>query len=248
MISPLTPYPLTHALLRAFVLFFLYLVIVLGLGLSLFWATLSSEFKLGERCGQLVRTWLYWERPDEVPLRRPVPLLQDEAAVVAVSKAGKGSDAIRFLQRDSHGFVREIVSCRTAATRTLHGVTLTVRPGREMSPSRSRGVELYYVLSGSGVVSQQGIVDTSPIRAGDCFIVDLGKMRWIANPDAIAEDLVLLRVSDGGGPSATGCLGFGDVVRLDPNRRSATTTLEAIKDGVRQAHSMARDYVNGVVE
>jgi mannose-6-phosphate isomerase-like protein (cupin superfamily) len=224
-------------------------VTVLGLGLSLFWSTLSSEFKLGERCRQLVRTWLYWERPDEVPLRRPVPLLQDEAAAAApTSKAGQGSEAMRFLQWDNHGSVREVVSCRTAATQTLHGVTLTIRPGREMSPSRSRGVELYYVLSGSGVVSQQGIVDTSPIRAGDCFVVDLGKMRWIANPDAIAEDLVLLRVSDGGGPSATGCLGFGDVVRLDPNRRSATTTLEAIKDGVRQAHSIARNYVNGVVE
>jgi mannose-6-phosphate isomerase-like protein (cupin superfamily) len=225
-------------------------VAVLGIGLSLFWATLSSEFKLGERCRQLARTWLYWEGADEAPLRRPVPLLQDEAAA-AIGKAvtgGSASDALRFLQRDGHGSVREIVSSRTASTRCLHGVTVTIRPGREMSPSRSRGVELYYVLSGSGVVSQQGIVDTSPIRAGDCFVVDLGRMRWIANPDAIAEDLVLLRVSDGGGPGATGCVGFGDVIRLDPNWRSATTTLEAIKDGVRQAHSMARDYVNGVVE
>jgi hypothetical protein len=127
----------------------------------------------------------------------------------------------------------------------LRVVTLVIGPGRELSPSRSNGVEFYYVLTGSGAVSQQGIAATSQIRAGDCFVVDVGQMRWIANLNAVTEDLVLLRASDGG---TSGC-GFGmqDIIRLDPNRRAATT-IDAIKDSVRHMHSLARDYVNGAAE
>jgi mannose-6-phosphate isomerase-like protein (cupin superfamily) len=214
---------------------------VLGLGISLLWATISKQFKIGEHCKQLVRTWWYWEKPEQIPFRVPVPLLQQ----ATLPSSGATTKQLAFLQRNGHGLIREVVSPASASTYNLRVVTLVIGPGRELSPSRSNGVEFYYVLTGSGVVSQQGIAATSQIRAGDCFIVDVGQMRWIANPDAVTEDLVLLRASDG---LSSGCgIGRHDIIRLDPNRR-ATTTIDAIKDSVRHMHSLARDYVNGVAE
>jgi mannose-6-phosphate isomerase-like protein (cupin superfamily) len=200
---------------------------------------MAKQFKLGERCKQLARAWWYWENPEEGPFRLPASLLQ-EATSTASSNTTAGAP---FLQRNGNGSIRELVSPGNASTYNLHVATLAIGPGRELAPSRSNGVEFYYVLSGSGVVSQQGIAATSQIRAGDCFVVDVGQMRWIANPNALTEDLVLLRASDAGGGNVGG-FGVRDLIRLDPNRKAAST-IDTIKDSVRHIHSLAKDYVNG---
>ena len=212
---------------------------VLGVGLSLLCATLSQQFQLGQRGRLWLRSWWYWEDPADLPLRVPAPLIPPDGADASSSGSGDEEAAV-MVQRDAHGSVRLLVSPRCVATQHLQVAHLILRPGREIPPGPAPGTEFYLVREGSGGVSQQGIAVTSDLRKGDAFVVEVGRMRWIANP-ALADDLVLLRASDVG----TRTPGFGERIRQDPNRRPspATAALEALQDGFRRVHTLARDYL-----
>lgn len=211
------------------------------MGLSLLCATISQQFHLGQRGRLWLRSWWYWEDPADLPLRVPAPLVRHVGGDdTDATSNGSEDQAAVMVQRDSHGSVRLLVSPHRAATQHLQVAHLTIRPGREIPPGPAPGTEFYLVLEGSGVVSQQGIAATSELHKGDAFVVEVGRMRWISNP-ALADDLVLLRASDVGNHIP----GFGERIRQDPNRRPSPTTaaLEALQDGFRRVHTLARDYL-----
>ena len=106
-------------------------------------------------------------------------------------------------------------------TETLHISWICIQPNCELPSQTSPPfVEFYYVLSGSGRVSQQGMIETMTITTGDAFVVDPCSMRWISclttfrrgssededddihDHDNQSSDndssLILLRVTDGG--------------------------------------------------
>jgi mannose-6-phosphate isomerase-like protein (cupin superfamily) len=198
---------------------------VLGVGLSLLFATIDREFGLSSR-GKVVWQYMYnWETKLAAPWRKPEP--------------AKGAPK-QFFKGDSDGSVQLLLSPKNAATWSLNTSLLTLLPDREMPSTTVRFVEFYYVVSGRGLVSQSGIDDTSEIHAGDCFIIDPGSNRWIANPRGSAP-LVLLRSTDGG--NRYNRQDF-DIIRHDPNRRSLVA-MEAIKNGYKQIENLAMTYVNG---
>jgi mannose-6-phosphate isomerase-like protein (cupin superfamily) len=189
------------------------------MGLSLAYAALMQEFRFPERARLIWKRW--WYDKEKAPFRMPV--LVAEAKDVFVS------------QMSEFGSVRVLVSPAVAATSFLHVSLLTVQPGCEIAPRKSRSVEFYYVMSGSGLFSQQGVNSTSRITVGTGFVVDPGSLRWIANRGS--EALILMRASDGG--SKYSKRNF-DPIRMDPNRKAST--LDYIKDGYEQIKGLAKDY------
>ena len=202
---------------------------VFGLGCTLLYSTLSSRFRLSERFRLF---WFYlWntdETKDLTPFRCPAP----------------ASEATQLLQqtRDGESSVKLILSPNTTATSTLHVSVLTIAPGRELPSYPARAVEFYFVLSGAGSFSQQGVVETHAVAPGDCFVVDVGRMRWIANRKTNVSDLVLLRCTDGG--LSYSRLHPADRIRRDPNHKaSAAYSLETmLATGLRTVQTKARNY------
>lgn len=190
------------------------------MGLSLLCSTIANDFKLWERGKVLWQSMWYWESTADAPLRVPKPL----AAFMA-----------NYLQKDSNGDIRQLVGPKYAGTSRLDVSVLTVLPGRELPSRTTAAVEFYYVVSGTGLFSQQGVMDTSNIARGDCFVIDPGRMRWISNPSTNLEDLVLLRATDGAPVYSRSTF---DTIRRDPNRKS--TTLEVLADGLHQV----KEYVS----
>lgn len=191
------------------------------MGLSLAYAALMQEFRFPERARLIWKRW--WFDKEKAPFRIPVHVA--EASDVFVS------------QTNEFGSVRVLVSPAVAATSFLHVSLLTVFPGCEIAPRKSRSVEFYYVMSGSGLFSQQGVVDTSRITVGTAFVVDPGSLRWIACKGN--EALILMRASDGG--SKYSKRNF-DPIRMDPNRKAST--MDLLKDGYKQIKVLAKDYTH----
>jgi mannose-6-phosphate isomerase-like protein (cupin superfamily) len=189
------------------------------MGLSLAYAALMQEFRFLERGRLIWKRW--WYEKEKAPFRMPV--LVAEASDVFVS------------QMNEFGSVRVLVSPAVVATSFLHVSLLTLQPNCEIAPHKCRSVEFYYVMSGSGLFSQQGVVETTRITAGMGFVVDPGSMRWIANRGS--EALSLMRASDGG--SQYSKRNF-DPIRMDPNRKASP--LDLLKDGYEQIKGLAKDY------
>jgi len=170
---------------------------------------------------------LFWLSKDLTPFRVPKPAV---GSTEIIQESNDGSS------------VRLLLSPNSAATAHLHASLLTITPGRELPSYRARAVEFYYVISGNGSFSQQGVVETNSIAAGDCFVVDSGNMRWISNSKKAVTDLVLLRVTDGG--LQYNRLHPADKIRRDPNHKSVSSrsSMELIASGLRTVQAKARDY------
>lgn len=127
--------------------------------------------------------------------------------------------------------IKCIVSPYTTITSSLQVSVITLAPGYEIHHNRATAVEFYVVLSGVGLFSQQGVVETKTIQAGDGFVVSVGNMRWIANKcnrnihtgtsetkscSSNATDLILIRATDGGMRYNKSSI---DTIRLDPYLR-----------------------------
>ncbi|GKY94123.1 hypothetical protein MPSEU_000378400 [Mayamaea pseudoterrestris] len=193
---------------------------VLGMGLSLLYSSIDKEFGLTAR---MKVGWHYlwkWETKDEAPWRRP-------------SMATSSKD---FIQNSDNGSVQLLVSPKNAATWRLNVSILTVQPGREIPSFTTRFVEFYYVISGSGKLSQSGIVETLDIEKGQAFVIDPGSIRWMSNRKSI-EPLVLLRATDGGNRYSQSKF---DNIRPDPNQRHAMTN--TLRDGLKTVESIAKAY------
>lgn len=146
---------------------------------------------------------------------------------------------LEYIQKGTDGSIQLLVSPKNAGTWRLNVAVLTIPSGRELPPRRAAAVEFYYVLSGTGLVSQQGLMETYEFKPGDCFIVDPGSMRWISNKPGI-EDLVLMRTTDGGSKY---CQRTFELIRKDPNRRPSV--MESLRESFHQLQILARDYVGG---
>jgi mannose-6-phosphate isomerase-like protein (cupin superfamily) len=135
-----------------------------------------------------------------------------------------------------------IVTPKKAATSSLNVTLLTLHPGREIPSTVSVGVEFYYVISGSGSFSQQGIHARGNVGVGDAFVVQPGRMRWISNA-AGTEDFILLRASDDArqqyASRVLSSTNTPDQIRMDPSRVSNLSV--RLREGIRRVHSMAKD-------
>jgi mannose-6-phosphate isomerase-like protein (cupin superfamily) len=175
--------------------------------------------------------WKYWFNMDETkelfPYRTPVQGVHAEATWAS-----------------EDGSVRVLVSPSTAATSSLHVSLLTLPPGRELPSTTAAGVEFYYVVSCASegaTFSQQGVIETSQLKPGDCFVVDAGSMRWISNAAAKAEPLVLLRATDGGERYSQAGM---DRIRMDPNRSKNyyENAMKRLSAGFTQVKNMAKEF------
>lgn len=192
---------------------------VFGLGLSFLYTSMDREFGITARMKVFWHYLWKWETKDEAPWRRPTVAVESED----------------FIQRTDDGSVQLLVSPQNAATWQLNVTILTIQPGREIPSLTTRFVEFYYVISGSGKLSQSGIVETLDIHKGHAFVIDPGTIRWMSNSKSL-EPLVLLRASDGGNRYSHPSF---DHIRPDPNRRSTMTSL---RDGLKQVESLAKTY------
>jgi mannose-6-phosphate isomerase-like protein (cupin superfamily) len=192
-------------------------------GLSLLYSSIDKELGLTAR---MKVGWHYlwkWETKADAPWRKPVI----------------ATESTEFIQRGPNGSVQLLVSPKNAATWRLNVSLVTLQPGREIPSFTTRFVEFYYVVSGSGRLSQSGIVETLDIQKGQAFVVDPGSIRWLSNSKN-SEPLVLLRATDGGNRYSHPSF---DNIRLDPNRRSP---LDTIREGLKQVETIAKTYVNGM--
>lgn len=187
------------------------LIPVFGLGFSYLYYHIITRYRISEYFRLL---WLYcWnvdERKDLSPFRIPTSV----TTLTTPSSSTATTASIPSLTND--GSVRLLLSPHTAITPSLHVTLLTIQPGQEIPSHRARAVEFYYVVSGSGSYSQQGVVDTYRLQSKDCFVVEYGHLRWIANGVSNRENLILLRVTDGGLEYCP------DRIRSDPNIRTST--------------------------
>ena len=152
------------------------------------------------------------------------------------------------------GSIQLLVTPRTIATSYLHISVVTIEQGREIPSSKAPSVEFYYVVScpenGSTFFSQQGVVETSCLKPGDFFVVDAGNMRWISNRSGTTP-LVLLRATDGG--IRYNNIQSTEKIRMDPTLKKnlsmntglfGVSTMDRMKDGLRQMQNVALKYVN----
>lgn len=142
------------------------------------------------------------------------------------------------MEESRDGTVSLLLSSKTAPTDHLNVHLLTLAADCEIPSRHAPGVEFYYVITGEGTFSQQGVAKTQLIGPGDCFVVDVGHMRWIRSARRGTEPLVLLRATDGGHAYTNGS--YKDAIRLDPNHK--TTSVEALSSGLRKMQETANGY------
>jgi mannose-6-phosphate isomerase-like protein (cupin superfamily) len=186
------------------------------------YSVVQQQFRIHARCRLLWQS-CWDEVMNHMLLRLPINLLE----------------ASQFKREASqHGLVSRLATHRNTTTSTLHVTILSLAPGTEMPSLHSSGVEFYYVLSGVGMFSQQGVFETATISKGDAFVVDVGAMRWLSNSKG-SEDLVLLRATDGGALYDRPAM---NLIRWDPNRKPSA--IEQFSNGLRQVHKMAKEYAS----
>ena len=193
------------------------------MGLSLLYSSIDKEFGMTARMKVVWHYLWKWETKEEAPWRRPTLATESKF----------------FVQQSDNGSVQLLVSPMNAATWRLNVSIVTIQPGREIPSFTTRFVEFYYVISGSGKLSQSGIVETLDIQKGHAFVIDPGTIRWMSNSKSL-EPLVLLRATDGGNRYSHPSF---DNIRPDPNQKSTVT---ALRDGLKQVESLAKTYYSHV--
>eukprot|EP00591_Stephanopyxis_turris_P015662 CAMPEP_0195532738 /NCGR_PEP_ID=MMETSP0794_2-20130614/38967_1 /TAXON_ID=515487 /ORGANISM="Stephanopyxis turris, Strain CCMP 815" /LENGTH=244 /DNA_ID=CAMNT_0040665073 /DNA_START=250 /DNA_END=984 /DNA_ORIENTATION=+ len=135
--------------------------------------------------------------------------------------------------------MRIIASPDIALTSSLHGVHFTLPPKTRTRPREAKGVEIYYVLHGSGVLMRDGGVvdgDSSAVCSGDVTVVNPWSVRWIENKST-RENLTFLRVADGGNHYSEE--GYDAVVMTSS---STTTTMDRVMDGIKSMGTVITDH------
>jgi mannose-6-phosphate isomerase-like protein (cupin superfamily) len=207
-------------------------------------SSILVQFRVVER----LRLWQrYCFNTDEsltlYPFRVPISLVDVQ------NEAGKVKNAA---ETPDDGSIRLLVTPRTAVTNSMHISLVCIAPGRELTSNKSPAVEFYYVVSSPAIgafFSQQGVIQTTSLKTGDCFVVDIGSMRWISNRDG-SSPLLLIRVTDGGlrydYASATEQIRLDSTLKKNQNRSIGivrVSTMDRLKDGLRQVQSIAKKYV-----
>jgi quercetin dioxygenase-like cupin family protein len=197
---------------------------VLGIGLSLLYNAAATQFRIHER---LRYTWH--------------SIWRDEERETNWYEGSKLCSSGQVLTETENGSIRLILSPENAETSSLNVSVITLHPGREIPPTRSNGVEFYYVLSGTGCFSQYGVSHTPEVKAGDAFVIHPDSTRWIANSkNQATEEFVLLRATDAGCSAGRN---YQDIIQMDPNYRTKLRAMDKLKDGLKQVQTMATDFV-----
>jgi mannose-6-phosphate isomerase-like protein (cupin superfamily) len=188
----------------------------LGILLQHFMSRIFRHYRISERLRLYYNKT--WTTKEKAPWRLPNEFVESVKHKTAASS--------RVVVDSAYGTVRVLVSPENVATSTLHISVVSIQPGCELISARSEGVEVYQVLSGSGMVSQQGTPfhETSVIEEGQLWVVDSGSYRWISNNGTknsreITKNLVLLRTVDRAYTSYSTKSDVNRIV-LDPGRRT----------------------------
>jgi len=185
-----------------------------------------------------------------------------------------------YTKKDDVGFVCHLVAPHLSHMRrtgtSLHISIIVLQANCELPPlddnatassSSSPFVEFYYVISGSGCYSQQGLLfsQTQAIATGDAFVVDPLNIRWISNkPDPKQDEeeeessiattlsssfrtrqpLVLLRATDGGSIYSNRQF---SMIQPDPNviLKRSNSVAASITRGIAKVQKAAREYTSG---
>lgn len=198
--------------------------VVLGVGCSILFAAVVDNFRIQQRFRLFWRS-LWTEET------------QKDTSDANWSESAPLKAARDFLVKTDDGSIRMIVTPKKAATSNLNVTLLTLHPGREIPSTKSVGVEFYYVVSGSGSFSQQGVTATGRVQAGDCFVIHPFRTRWISNGQG-KEDLVLLRASDDGSWQYNRERSSLDRIRMDPTR--LFNPMDRLKESLRKVSSFAK--------
>eukprot|EP00957_Ditylum_brightwellii_P119471 9115061-Ditylum_brightwellii.AAC.1 len=91
--------------------------------------------------------------------------------------------------------MRIIADPDTTLTSSLHIGLITLLPGTKMRPRESKGVEVYYILQGTGTLWSDGNDDYC-MSNGDVVVVNPWSVRYMSNKGW--EVLSFLRIADGG--------------------------------------------------
>jgi quercetin dioxygenase-like cupin family protein len=214
----------------------------LGAGLQLLVSEAFNHFRILERLR------LYWNKSwvqkEDAPWRLP------QNFVDAGLLESDAKDYSHTLVDSSYGSIRLLVTPHNAATSTLHMSVIALAPGCELSSARAASLEVYQVLSGTGLVSQQGIHAASEINAGQLWVVDSGCVRWISNNGTKTStpsttQLVLLRVVDRCTTSSS-TYGSADSelnrIVLDPGQRTRSIVEQFVSASMRHITRVASDY------
>jgi mannose-6-phosphate isomerase-like protein (cupin superfamily) len=226
----------------------------LGIGVSLLLSTLNSYFRI---VPSMRVFWRFMSNTDETkelfPYRIPTSAASPSKGPSSSSSTKEGEEAKEETAQNSSSSptitVRTLVDPSMATTAHLHVQYISIPPHYEIPPKKSSAVEFYYVIAGTGVMSQQGIPVRQALTTGDCCVVDAHHMRWFKNTTASQsqQPLILLRATDGPcGP---------DRIRKDPNHRdndsnTGSSSLDAsaavIASGLKTLQTTASDYYGSV--
>lgn len=94
-----------------------------------------------------------------------------------------------------NSLIQILVDPNTSLTSSLHSVRITLKSGTCMLPMMAKGVELYYILGGEGMLSRNG-GEGNRMVTGDVITINPWTLRSMSNVGL--DDLVFLRISDAG--------------------------------------------------
>ena len=252
------------------------ILVGLGMGLQLLLTVALQDFRILERLRLYVTKT--WDTKQDAPWRVPRNFLSksqqqsassertpSQRSSLTSSKREQGGGTLLETNAENaastnndhdsifqspHGSVRLLVSSSQAATSGLQMVVITIRPGCEMPSTRAVSLEVYQVLSGTGLVSQQGVTTTCTVAPGDLWVVDPGGMRWINNnnnntvPAPLGRtDLVLLRTVDAKVAAYGKTSHPLNRIAMDSARRTLSA-LDQVGASVRRWGRMAGEYYN----
>jgi mannose-6-phosphate isomerase-like protein (cupin superfamily) len=146
---------------------------VTGVGISALINTVSRRYRIMDRARVRFVSLLFVEEEDvdhaglnpEVAglIVRPSDLRNAPAQALNVK-------AIRMGETGAE--LRRLVSPNSMPTSTLHAALITLHSREKMTPTKSLGVEVYYIISGSGVISKADEEIEFHLSPGDAIAID----------------------------------------------------------------------------
>ena len=184
---------------------------VMGVGFS--WA-LVYELRRSRLHDKLRLLLLSWVRPSITSIGDSAPKPGECFSLLEHAKKIKPDPENAENECGDSTAVTTIISTDISLTSSLWVSTICLPPKHELIMQRASGMEIFYVLQGTGEWGSQAIhnvksesesesstnnsTDTrTPIQQGDALILEPNSSRWFANASATGN-LILLRSSDAG--------------------------------------------------
>lgn len=177
------------------------------------WA-LGYELRRSRLHDKLRLLLLSWVRPSLTSAVDRAPKPGECFSILEHAKRMKPGPENQINEVGDNSAVATIISTDISLTSSLWVSTICLPPKHELILERASGMEIFYVLQGTGEWGSQAIhtaktesdpessIDNSttirsPIHQGDALILEPTSPRWFANTSATGN-LILLRSSDAG--------------------------------------------------